>query len=65
MWWQHGPFMWGPDWWIFPIVGLIVCVIIVILIFRFMIVRGSLRKEILELRNEIQNLKRKISDRKE
>lgn len=73
MWWQHGPYMmWGQGWWIFPIFGMIICLIIVFFIFRFMVAqrggfRGqqdqsqieSLRKEIRELREEIQNLKRK------
>ena len=34
MWWQHGPYMlWGPGWWIFPIFGMIICLIIVFFIF--------------------------------
>jgi hypothetical protein len=40
MWWQHGPYMWGPGWWIFLIFGMIVCMIFAFLMFRFMLGRG-------------------------
>ena len=72
--WGPGPWgapMWG-FWWIFPIVGMVVCVVFVIAMVRgmsggrgFMCMGGhrnhasddDLRREIRELREEIKQLK--------
>lgn len=70
MWWQYGPPMWG-FWFIFPIMGFVFMLVMFVLVFTFIRGRGSicgfrkddddvsaLRKEIRELRNEIEQLRK-------
>jgi hypothetical protein len=69
MWWQCNPFTWG-FWPVFPIMGFIFMIVMMLLCFRFMRGRGgmcgfhqedddrsALRKEVLELRNELAQLR--------
>lgn len=65
-----GPYMWG-GWWIFPVIGIIFIIIILFAISQFFGGRGgfcsgwkydeieNLRKEVRELKDEVEKLKRK------
>lgn len=69
MWW-NGPPMWGM-WWIFPLMGLIFILVVLYFISQFFGGRGGfcggrrydeieiLRKEIRELKDEIEKLRKK------
>lgn len=73
--WGPGPWvapMWG-FWWIFPLIGLLICLVFVVAMVRFMGGRGfmcmgdhrshasdeetELRREVRELREELKQLK--------
>ena len=68
--WWYGPSVWG-FWWIFPLIGIGFMVIIMLMMRRFLHGRmgccgtsgvgemDALRKEIQELKDELDRLKRK------
>ncbi|HVN25485.1 MAG TPA: hypothetical protein VMT71_16055 [Syntrophorhabdales bacterium] len=69
MWWYFAPFMWG-FWPVFPIICFLFMMVMMLICFRFMRGhggmcgfhredddRGALRKEIRELRSELQELR--------
>lgn len=59
--WMHEHYMWG-FWWIFPLLGMVLFVVLIILLIRVFsggAFSGS-RKEIEDLRNEIRELKEEI-----
>lgn len=71
--WNYGPPMWG-FWFVFPVMGFVFMIVIMVVVFQFFRGRGamcgfrkedefeSLRKEIRELRADIETLKKQTKE---
>ena len=65
MWWNYGHPMWG-FWFIFPIMGFIFMIVMMVMVFQLFRRRGGMRgfaknEEVENLRTEIRELKAEIN----